>query len=209
MSTIMELTSGLALTLYLAACGSSPTNNLYRLTSPITPTGGDQQPSLGIGPIDIAEFLNRDALVYSRGGNQLQAQSYERWAEPLVDGVERVMGVNLAQLMRSQNLLFFPWDMHHAPDYGIRISVIDLDADDEQAILVADWLLYRPRDGSTITRRISNFKEPLAGEQLAAADLPAAYSALLFQLSETIAKAIREEEQKVAQATNSDGEAGN
>lgn len=193
--TLNRITGGLCLLLLLAACGSSPPSSFYRLTPAVAPAPGGQQPSLGIGPVEIPEFLNRNALVYTRGGNQLQIAATERWAEPLEYGVKRVVGLNLSQLLHSENLRFFPWEARQAPDYGVRISVLDLDASDGQAALVVDWLIYRPGDGAAITRRISQFNHPLASGQPVPAELPAAYSALLYQLSETIADAIRADQQ--------------
>ncbi|MDH4039504.1 MAG: PqiC family protein [Gammaproteobacteria bacterium] len=185
----------LYLLLCLTACGSSPPSNFYRLTAAVAPATGGQQPSLGIGPVDIPEFLNRNALVYTRGGNQLQLADTDRWAEPLEYGVKRVVGLNLSQLLHTENLQFFPWDLRQAPEYGVRINILDLDARDGQATLVVDWLLYRAGDGTSLTHRISQFTQPLASEQPMPGALPAAYSALLYQLSETIAEAIRAEQQ--------------
>lgn len=199
-STLKKITGCLCLSLWLTACGSSPPSNFYRLTPTVVPTPGNQQPSLGIGPVDIPEFLDRNAMVYTRDGNQLSITGTERWAEPLDIGIKRVVGLNLSQLLHSENLRFFPWDVRQAPDYGVRITVLDLDASDGRATLVADWQVYSPGNDSVISRRISQFSQPLASGQTVPAELPAAYSALLYQLSETVAAAIQAEEQQRAAA---------
>ena len=115
----------------------------------------------------------------------------EIWAEPLAEGVQRVLGLNLAQLLNTQNLNYFPWDTRHPPEYGVRISVLDLDADAQQATLTADWRLYRPASGEIISKRISQYTKPLPTGTFAPSELPPIYSALLYQLSETIAAEIR------------------
>ena len=199
-STLKKIAGCLCLSLWLTACGSSPPSNFYRLTPTVVPTPGNQQPSLGIGPVDIPEFLDRNAMVYTRDGNQLSITGTERWAEPLDIGIKRVVGLNLSQLLHSENLRFFPWDVRQAPDYGVRITVLDLDASDGRATLVADWQVYSPGNDSVISRRISQFSRPLASGQTVPAELPAAYSALLYQLSETVAAAIQAEEQQRAAA---------
>ena len=199
-STLKKIAGCLCLSLWLTACGSSPPSNFYRLTPAVVPTPGNQQPSLGIGPVDIPEFLDRNAMVYTRDGNQLWITGTERWAEPLDIGIKRVVGLNLSQLLHSENLRFFPWDVRQAPDYGVRITVLDLDASDGRATLVADWQVYSPGNDSVISRRISQFSQPLASGQTVPAELPAAYSALLYQLSETVAAAIQAEEQQRAAA---------
>jgi uncharacterized lipoprotein YmbA len=195
---LQRIMASLCLLLWLSACGSSPPSNFYRLTPAVEPTSGGQQPALGIGPVDIPEFLNRNAMVYARGGNQLQIAGTERWAEPLEYGILRVVGLNLSALMQTENLRFFPWDVRQAPDYGIRISVLDLDASEGQATLVVDWLIYKPGDGSHITRQISQFKQPLTPGQLTPSELPAAYSKLFYELSQTVATAIKDEMQREA-----------
>ena len=188
----------LGLSLLLAACGSSPPNQFYRLTSGTGSPGTEQQPSLGIGPVEIPEFLNRSALVYTRGENQLQIAGNEVWAEPLAEGVQRVLSLNLAQLLNTGNLSYFPWDTRHQPEYGVRVRVLDLDADAQQATLTADWVLYRPATSEIISKRISQHTKPLSTGTFAPSELPAVYSALLYQLSETIAAAIHEQSDKPA-----------
>ena len=196
--TLNRFSGSLCLLLLLTACGTSPPSKFYRLTPAVAPTPGGQEPALGIGPVEIPEFLNRNALVYTRGGNQLQIDGTERWAEPLGYGIERVLGLNLSQLLGSDNLRFFPWDLRQAPDYGVRLRVLDLDASEGEATLVVDWVIYNPSDATPITRRISQFKQTVGPGQSLPAALPAAYSALLYQLSETIAAAIELEQGKHA-----------
>ncbi len=197
---LQRCVAGLCLLLWLSACGSSPPSNFYRLTPAVEPTPGGQHPALGVGPVDIPEFLNRNSVVYASGGNQLQIAGTERWAEPLEYGIGRVVGLNLSALMQTENLRFFPWDVRQAPDYGIRISVLDLDAREGQATLVVDWLIYKPGDGAHITRQISQFKQPLAPGQLTPSELPAAYSALFYEFSQTVAAAIKDQMQRDASA---------
>ena len=179
-----------ALALSLTACGSSPRNTYYLLTATGSHSASGETPSLGIGPVEIPEYLNRNGLVYSRQNNQLQISSQERWAEPLEDGISRVLGMNLASLLNTQNLRYFPWNPQRAPDYGIKITVLTLDANDRQATLVAEWLLYRPDTTATISRRISQLQQDLPSGKLEPAQLAPTYSNLLYQLSEIIAAAV-------------------
>jgi len=196
---LLKTVASLGLLMLLAACGSSPPSQFYRLTPGNGSPGSEQQPSLGVGPVEIPEFLNRSGLAYTRGENRLHVSGKEIWAEPLAEGVQRVVGLNLAQLLNTENLNYFPWDTRHQPEYGVRISVLDLDADAQQATLTADWLLYRPATGEIISKRISQHTKPLSTGTFAPSELPPVYSALLYQLSETIAAAIREEQQKATE----------
>lgn len=107
--------SAVAALMLLAACGSSPQHNFYLLSAESRGGATGQSPSLGIGPIEIPEYLNRSSLVFSRGSNQLHIASFERWAEPLDDGIQRVLGLNLAAQLGTQNIRPYPWQRLSAP----------------------------------------------------------------------------------------------
>ena len=186
----------------LAACGSSPPSNHYVLTArgPATPPQLEE-PSLGIGPINIPEYLNRSGMVYNRQGNRVQVSNTERWAEPLEDGLKRVLSINLAGLVGTQNVRFFPWSQRRHPDYGIKVNLLMLDAGDEEAKLVAEWLVYRPATGETVVRRITQIKEPLPSGEVSPSQIAPAYSDLLYQLSEIIAQAITDDQESTPTAS--------
>jgi uncharacterized lipoprotein YmbA len=180
-----------ALLLVLAGCGSTPSNNYYVLTAREGVSAEGQTPSLGIGPIRIPEYLNRTALVYRREGNRLQIAEYERWAEPLEEGIGRVLGLNLAGLLDTENVRPFPWHPDRTPDFGISVNLLALDADEGRAVLEAEWLIYRPATSAAVSRRMARLAYTPPGGKLEPGDLAAAYSELLYRLSEEISEAIR------------------
>jgi uncharacterized lipoprotein YmbA len=180
----------LALVALLAGCSSSPRSNYYLLTAKhgAAPTGAEH--SLGIGPIEIPEYLNRSNMVYNRQGNKLQVANLDSWAEPLDEGVKRVMAINLAQLLNTHEVRSFPWHPKRAPDYGVQLNILALDANEQEATLAAEWLVYRTTDAEPVQRRISLLHQPMPAGELKPGDVASAYSALLLQLSELIAKVI-------------------
>jgi uncharacterized lipoprotein YmbA len=186
----------LSLILLLPACGSSPPNNHYLLTARHAEAPTADTPSLGIGPIVIPEYLNRNNLVYDQRDNKLQVSGTERWAEPLGDGLQRVIGLNLAQLVNTHNVRFFPWNSQRAPDYGVKVNLLTLDANDQQASLTAEWLVYKPSTSATIYRRITQLQQPLSAGELSPQQIAPAYSELLYQLSAEIAQIITAAEAK-------------
>jgi uncharacterized lipoprotein YmbA len=180
-----------ALVLVLAGCGSTPSNNYYVLTAHEGASAEGQTPSLGIGPIRIPEYLNRTALVYRREGNRLQIAEYERWAEPLEEGIGRVLGLNLAGLLDTENVRPFPWHPDRTPDFGVSVNLLALDADEGRAVLEAEWLVYRPATSTAVSRRMARLAYTPPGGKLEPEDLAAAYSELLYRLSEEISEVIR------------------
>jgi len=174
----------------LVGCGSSPAVNYYRLTASDTSIPGGESPSLGVGPIEIPAYLDRDGLVYQQEGNALKVAISEQWAEPLDAGIGRVVALNLAGLLNTQNVSTFPWHPKRSPDYAIKLKLLNLYASDTEATLSAEWLVYRPASGAAVERRISRLQSPLPQGVSGPERLPAIYSALLHQLSEIIAAAI-------------------
>ncbi len=191
MNLTTRLAAILGLAILLGACGTTPPGNHYVLSSPggTAPTG--DSPSLGVGPITIPEYLKRNGLVYNRQGNQLQISETERWAEPLDSGIARVITINLSKLLDTQDVRPFPWHPKRPPEFGVKVRIVTLNAGDDEAELVAEWLVYQAENGEPLQRRISQLTRPMPPGELQLADVPTAYSALLMELSELIAEAIR------------------
>ena len=141
----------------------------------------------------IPEYLNRENMVFNSEENALFIADSDRWAEPLQKGIQRVLAMNLASLLDTQNIRLHPWARSAAPDYSIGINILRLDANDEEATLAAEWQIIQTAEQQPRTRNIKQMSQSFAGNEPDADDIAAAYSVLLFQLSETIATAIEAE----------------
>jgi uncharacterized protein len=188
--TIRSLACALSLGLILAGCGTSPANNYYLLSAHEFAAPGGETPAVGVGPIEVPEYLSRESMIYQRAGNTLQLASLDLWAEPLSDGVQRVTVLNLAGLLNTQDVRFFPWHPKRAPQFGVKVNVLQLEIVEQQALLTAEWLVYRPDNSETVQQRISRLQSALPNGESGGEQVAAAYSSLLFQLSEIIAAAI-------------------
>ena len=76
--TLPSLLAGMLIV--LAACGSTPPSDYYVLSAAATETPSGDSPSLGVGPVSIPEYLNRNSMVFNRDGNKLEIASFARWA---------------------------------------------------------------------------------------------------------------------------------
>ncbi len=180
-----------SLVLLLAACGSTPQSNYYRLSASTSGGQGDS-PAIGVGPIEIPEYLNRNSMVFSQGANQLHIAGYQRWAEPLEDGITRALGLNLAEALDTQNIRPFPWPPSDAPQYAVQLWLISLDAGPQQTRMVLEWRLRHVEERREVARRISHFEG--AGANLDGAALAAICSDMLHRLSGEIAARIRSDQ---------------
>ncbi|MBE9537643.1 MAG: membrane integrity-associated transporter subunit PqiC [Proteobacteria bacterium] len=203
--TFKSFIVAVSLPLILAGCGTTPASKFYLLSAEAGHFPSGSSPSLGVGPIEIPEYLNRNALVYNREGNRLHIANFERWAEPLDSSISRVIRLNLASLLDTQNVQSFPWSKSDAPQYGVEVTVLNLDANDQRARLVAEWHIYRAqKNRATILRRVIELDYTMSAGAVTAAEVAPAYSNLLLQLSEIIAAAISEDyaSQNTAAANN-------
>ncbi|MFV0476448.1 MAG: membrane integrity-associated transporter subunit PqiC [Parahaliea sp.] len=189
MNTVFRI-SLLALLLGLGACGSTPRSDYFRLSGS-TPDNTGNEPSIGIGPVEIPKYLQRNGMVYNQGEHQLQIASYQRWAEPLAEGITRVLGLNLSAALNTQNTRPFPWPPSDRPRYAVQVWLLSLDTSANSSQLAAEWRLYSPAQQREVTRRISRYQGP--GSAFDGAQLAASYSQLLNQLSDDIAQAINED----------------
>ena len=100
----------------LSACSTTPPSTHYMLTAAVEEIPATQSPAIGVGPIEIPEYLNRNTVVYRGPDNELVIDRETRWAEPLEDGIGRVVSLNLAGLLDTGNLRNFPWNPKRPPD---------------------------------------------------------------------------------------------
>lgn len=186
------------LTLLLNACGSTPKSDYYVLTANARAGEIAEGVSLGVGPVDIPDYLKTRKIVMNRSDHLLNLAEYNRWAEPLDAGVSRVVAVNLAVLMDTTSVQTFPWRRDAIPEYAVRITVIQFAAQDDEALLVAEWSITLPREGSSGDRGISRLTTPIAGD--GPEHVAAAYSKLLLDFSNLLADALRAEQDSVTTA---------
>ena len=143
------------LLLLLAACGTTPPSQHYLLSADASGVPGNSGPAIGVGPVRIPDYLKRKNIVINQGRHQLSLAEYDRWAEPLDAGIERVVSVNLAKLMNTQKLQRFPWRRDSPPDYGVSIHLISLSVSDGEAHLNSEWTLTDVSNGATLDQQIA------------------------------------------------------
>jgi uncharacterized lipoprotein YmbA len=115
---------------------------------PIAPAGlpVSSSPTIGLGPIKLPEYLDRDEVVTRVGPNRLQLSDKDRWAEPLDNNFKQVMAQDLTQSLGTHSITFYPWFGTTRVDCQVRIDVYRFETDPSaNAQLVAHWQVL---DGS-------------------------------------------------------------
>ncbi len=108
-----------------AGCASSPPTGLYLLAAQPQPAPAQPFPdSLGIGPVDLPDYLDRLQIMTRGASGEIAVSDTERWAEPLHEGLARILGENLAALLGTQRIVRFPWPASLAPDVQVAVEVL-------------------------------------------------------------------------------------
>jgi uncharacterized protein len=179
----------------LTACQTSPQKDYYVLTSSATPklaSNTNLNFTIGIGPVSIPEFLHFTQLVYQTQAGYLHRFDNSYWAEPLDQGISRILALNLTQTSATRQLVQFPWRMENPPQYSISINILSLNLMEGQASLQAVWTLKSLSSQADIIHasplqvgKNHSFQASVPAEH-SATGLVMAYSQLLQLLSEQI-----------------------
>ena len=176
------------LSLLLPGCGVTPSTQYYVLD------GSDQAAptrqhalSIGIGPIRVADYLDRPQITLKQD-NTLQLSEFQRWGEPLTAGITRVLMEDLATRLDSKSLVQFPWRADQIPDLRVKLMVMELNREQGQAVLKADWVISETANGKKLQEGLEVLRVAVEDESYAA--LVGGYSELLEQLAGRIATAI-------------------
>ena len=172
--------------LVAVGCSRSSLANYYLLT-PRTPSEAAKKSelSLGVGPILLPEYVDRDNIVTTAGAQQVELAESHLWAEPLDRNVERVIAESLSRLLGTDTVYIYPWASGTVDvQVGVRVTRLTgrLGGD---VFLDAYWSIKRG-DEPILTRRAS-LSRP-AGEDYAS--FAAALSDMLGELCRQIAEAI-------------------
>jgi uncharacterized lipoprotein YmbA len=185
----------------VVACGTSKPTSFY-LLSPVAgqdagpgPSSQDRCLTVGVGPIELPDYLDRPQIVTQEGENRIHLAEFHQWAEPLGKTISRVLEENLSKLLCVQQAVFFPQRGSTGVDYRVRVNVIRfLGQSDGSVSLVAQWSVLEGQDDKLVAAKRSTFHRPGKGQGYAA--LAAAESNALGDLSREIADAILKAEQE-------------
>jgi len=174
--------------LLLGSC-AQPSKTFYVLTAagPM-PTGGGV--GIGVGPVSIAEYLNRPNLVIQQGPNQLAVSEDHRWAGDLSASIARVTATNLGRQMKSGNVRTYPWLRDDEIRYQVTLDIRQLHSEDDgYAVIEAGWRAYLLPERTLKASRTFVDREPLQADGYS--PMVAAQSRLLERLAENIAAGLR------------------
>lgn len=109
------------------------------------PASAGRPTSIGLGPIHLPDYLQRPTIVTRTGPTQITPRENDRWAEPLADGVRRVLREDLRRALGVEQVVAFPWYPTQQPAVQVSVDVQQLECDSAgQARLTALWEVRDP-----------------------------------------------------------------
>jgi uncharacterized lipoprotein YmbA len=184
--------------LLLAGCGGSTQRVEFYTLNPLsgmqakanTPAA-DQELSIGVGPVEIPEMLDRPQIVTRSGPNKLNIDEFNRWAGRLDENFARVLAQNISSLLGTDQVAVYPWQADFKPRYRIPMKIRYFEGQwGKDVLLEAVWSVASQQRKQTNSVRKSVIKEPLSPEPDYEA-LVAAHSRAIAQLSREIVKEIQ------------------
>lgn len=178
----------------LAGCAQTQPTRFYTLSGLLQ---APEQPAranpaelrIGVGPVNLPEYLNRPQLVTRDGRNRVLLADFDSWVEPLDSMFTRVLAENLSLLLGTDDVLILPQRRPFPFDFQVEVDVTRFDVDaNGNAVLDARWWLFGPRGEDLLQSTRSTIVESAAGGDHAAG--AAALSRALGVMSQEIARAI-------------------
>ena len=147
---------------------------------------------IGVGPIDLPAYLDRNEIVTHSGANQVALSANQRWAEPLEENIARVVASNLSRSLGTEMVFRHPWLRSTSLDYQVEIEILDLGWDTTGLVRLATrWTLHDGTSGGTLlvgsSERKRSARESITREKIRA------LSNLLSETCNEIASSILEQ----------------
>lgn len=181
------------LCLVASGCQQSPRKHYYLLSATPSLNQSDaNQPnaishSIGLGPIELADYLERSHIVRNRDANRVQLADLDHWGEPLEKGIARVLAINLMNRDSSRLVEHFPWRSDATPALSVRLTIYDLQLIDGVAAINASWKLI-DNNTKTVLSQQHFVRKKNSGDS--AAQIAKTYSELLAELADEMNKAL-------------------
>jgi uncharacterized lipoprotein YmbA len=141
----------LALVFFLAACAAREPLPQFYLLAPPGPGGNRSHsgPTVYVQRVVVPAYLARNSLATVRAGNQVDYAGSARWAEPLDQGIARMVAEGLNRVARVQATSFTP----NAPPpadytYSVEIQLHRFEGTDTGQVILAGRYEVLPANGT-------------------------------------------------------------
>jgi uncharacterized lipoprotein YmbA len=179
----------MAAALLLTACGTTSPTSFYTLSAEVPrstlPANTNNRVIVGIGPVEVADYLDRNQIVTRSGQTRLNLTDYDHWAEPIDSNIASILATNLSHLLPNTHPIARPWPDADA-EYHVLVKITRFDAEPTGKVqLNASWAIQLERTHDIVVIRDAIITQPSAGQDYDA--ITQSMSLALATLSEEIA----------------------
>ena len=166
----------LAAVVALTSCAVSDTTQYYtldqiiarraesqvRASPPESSTAGARDLAIGIGPVFMPGYLARIQIVTRTGTDQVHISVFNRWAEPLEDGIARILADEIGARVPTDRIVIFPWRgvVAQALHYQVVVAVMRFDGPQGGDITLDTRWRILGREGNELAFRRTTLTEP-------------------------------------------------
>jgi len=176
----------------MAGCGKTQNSDFYILKASHTHKKMPKNScvNIALGPLTLPQYLERPQIALLNLGNRVHFSEFHRWAEPLDDNIERVLGQDISDLLKVCKILEYPWEGNAEYSYQVTININRFVAVESGMVdLWAKWSLLSKK-GKTLLSQSTKLTVKLpSGYNYN--DIVAAMNQNLAGLSAQIAEAIK------------------
>ena len=209
-AVVVRLLLGLAAFVGLASCAVTDPTLYYTLgrgavsssaagmtqakadaPTPLRSVAGTGAVGVGVGPVIMPGYLDRVMIVTRTSADTVSIANFHRWAEPLEDGIARVLTDEIAARVPTERVVMFPWRGVVARDlqYQVVIVVLLFDGRPGGAVTLDTRWRIISRDGKELLVKRSTVTETATAPGYEA--MVAAMTRALVALGGDIAAEIR------------------
>ena len=179
-----------ALTLGTVGCSVAPPAQLYQLQQPVMEKVNlNSSATVLLGPLNIADYLQRESLLQRNTDGSLIISTEARWAGNLEDEIGHFLLRQISAELGTSRISLYPDRIGMKAQAQVVLSISRLDSGVEQpAVLEAQW---RVLDGEGVLRKsqLTSLEQSHNGS---VGDQVRAQSELLAQLSKQLGQALQE-----------------
>jgi len=129
--------------LLLGGCAyQSPPASFFVLNAQAEVSAAQSGLLVGVGPVVLADYLDRNQIVRRDTEVRLQMDEFNRWAGDHKKNITAVLAENLARITGADGVLAYPWASSLELDYQVVVDINRFDAGRENLIVLnAQWQL--------------------------------------------------------------------
>ena len=176
------------------ALSSSPTPRFYLLQAadtvhPVDNAGLAAGIVIGIGPVRVPAYLDRPQIVTRDKALMLKFAQFDRWGEPLGQGVARLIREDLALRLPGAGVTTYPWDPSVPVTYRVTVEIMRLEGElDGDLRMMVQWQVIDMRSNKLVIMKVSELHQSVSPQDYSG--LAATLSTQCASLSAEIAAAV-------------------